>query len=918
MARRGRFGRAEAGSSNLSSLIQQLIREQKAAEERLLLDSFYNKTPLYGSIPTLDNVIDFYKELAELGGFEENSMEYQALLQKIGAATNFDIDEQYTDLVNEFNTTRGGNYEQLLDFLGTRATTSTDQGNLDKYSEQLEELGPAYLGHRGNDMVDGLITPEEFRSIADSVISSIPDDNPNKVKTIIDSYTFEWTKLSQQYKDRVTGGTMSLSKYINWAEGFQKKMVSAGVPASGALFDAIGADIAVQKGSLSSGGVPGGPVGKKKNKVVRELSDLWATITGQVGSDQRYGYEDMSESELLSQIKQNPEYSVLFSQMIDEDSSLIPASLRDRVETGEDFLAIFEAKLYEGYALSNNLNAMGVSSDTKNWLNTNYAAGSLGILSYTKATSVNWAADRNQPGISEVDINFYDSEYEKYLSGQPSFYGQININMADSVQKVWIDNELNRLLGGGESGQTISGYQETESDMEKNNSYLDTAKATKEIADKVKSGQLIEVWVEDSSNAAGGSFEAMEPLSAGFGTGQYQHVELRYLPDGSDTYAHSVLYKGKPILDENGEDTGYFAYKIPGRGLVAIDGLGEEYDITGVRPDIDGNYRMPEGTSSLEGVGKAERVNVSLLEISLTPRNLQGLSGDSSRERRANGNRKIADIIRKDADKIAAASLAIDPRQQPDVQTEIANLSQKANEYEAKAIAIISEGRPLSANQDAAYKAQIARLTGTPEEQAFWQGEYVKYEEVSPGLYRLKPEYKEGPKEKENPIFDAVRFVSPLAGLALDAAGALGDFAGIGSPQSIKDFRSQEEKNKSRVPIPFSSESYLDRSRSVGGANVGVAGATFFRNVSPVNQGPGASINAPQDASSYLRSAAPIIKPKAPVITPTQLQGVSGDSSSERRLRALRNPPIQVKPLSQPQPLPRPIIRRGDSDRGGV
>jgi hypothetical protein len=144
-------------------------------------------------------------------------------------------------------------------------------------------------------MVDGLITPEEFRSIANSVIDSIPDENPNKVKTIIDSYTFEWTKLSQQYKDRVTGGTMSLSKYINWAEGFQKSMVSAGVPATGGLFDSIGADIAVQKGSLSSGGVPGGPVGKKKNKVVRELSDLWAIITGQVGSDQRYGYEDMSE-----------------------------------------------------------------------------------------------------------------------------------------------------------------------------------------------------------------------------------------------------------------------------------------------------------------------------------------------------------------------------------------------------------------------------------------------------------------------------------------------------------------------------------------------------------------------------------------------------------------------------------------------
>ena len=908
MARRGRFGRAEAGSSNLSSLIQQLIREQKAAEERLLLDSFYNKTALYGSIPTLSNVVDFYKNLAELGGFEEDSMEYQALLQKIGAATNFDIDEQYTDLVKEFNTTRGGNYEQLLDFLGTRATTSTDQENLDKYSSQLEELGPAYLGHRGNDMVDGLITPEEFRSIADSVIDSIPDENPNKIKTIIDSYSFEWTKLSQQYKDRVAGGTMSLSKYINWAEGFQKNMVAAGVPQSGALFDAIGADIAVQRNSVSSGGVPGGPVGKKKNKVVKELSDLWVEITGQVGSDQRYGYEDMSESELLSQIKQNPEYAVLFSQKIDEDPSLIPASLRDRVETGEDFLAVFEAKLYEGYALSNNLNALGVTSDTKNWLNTNYAAGSLGILSYTKATSVNWEADRNQPGISEVDMNFYDTEYEKYLSGQPSFYGQININMADSVQKVWINNELNRLLGGGESGQTISGYQETESDMERNNSYLDSAKPTKENAEKIRSGQLIEVWEEDSSNAAGGSFVPREPLSAGFGTGQYQHVELRYLPDGSDTYAHAVIYKGKPILDENGEDTGYFAYDIPGKGLLAIDGLGEQYDIGGVRPDIDGNYRMPEGTSSLEGLGrKAERVNVSILEIALSPKNLQGLSGDSIRERRANGDRRIADIIRKDSDKIATASLAIDPRQQPDVQEEINNLSAKANQYEARGIAVISEGKPLSTDQNAAYKAQIARLTGTPEEQAFWQGEYVKYEEVSPGLYRLKPEYKEGPKEKENPIFEAVRFASPLAGLALDAAGALGDFVGIGNPQSIKDFRSQEEKNKSRVPIPFSSESYLDRSRSAGGANVGVAGATFFRNISPISQGTGVSINAPQDASSYLRSAAPIIKPKAPVITPTQLQGVSGDSSSERRLMALRRPPVQVEPLSQPQPLPRPI-----------
>jgi len=911
MARRGRFGRAEAGSSNLSSLIQQLLREQKAAEERLLLEAFYNKTELYGSIPSLSNVIDFYKELAELGGFEEDSMEYQALLQKIGAATNFDIDEQYTDLVNEFNTTRGGNYKQLLEFLGSRATTSTDQENLDKYSSQLEELGPAYLGHRGNDMVGGLITPEEFRSIANSVIDSIPDENPNKIKTIIDSYTFEWTKLSQQYKDRVTGGTMSLSKYINWAEGFQKSMVSAGVPSTGGLFDSIGADIAVQRNSVSSGGVPGGPTGKKKNKIVKELSDLWVAITGQVGSDQRYGYEDMSESELLSQIRENPEYTVLFSQKIDEDPSLIPESLRDRVENGEDFLALFEAKLYEGYAVSNNLNAMGVSSDTKSWLNTNYAAGALGILSYTKAASTNWAADRDQPGISEVDINFYDSQYEKYLSGQPSFYGQININMADNVQKVWINNELDRLRGGGEGGQTISGYQETESDMERNNSYLDFAKATKENAEKVKSGQLIEVWEEDSSNAAGGSFVATEPLRAGFGTGQYQHVELRYLPDGSDTYAHSVLYKGKAIIDEYGEDTGYFAYDIPGRGLVVIDALGDEFDATGIRPDIDGNYRMPEGTSSLTGTGKAERVNVSLLEIALTPKNLQALSGDSVRERRSNADRRIADIIRKDSQKIADASLAIDPEQQPDVQADVANLAQKANEYEARGVRILSEGRP-SGVQGAAYKAQIARLTGTPEEQRFWQGEYVKYDEVSPGFYRLKPEYKEAPKEKENPFFEIAKVVLPIVGPLMGYTQGAAEFAGVGAPETYKDFRSPEDKDKARDTRTNWREAQrpgfdIPAPAARGGANIGVAGATFFRNIAPINPNLGASINTPQVPARYPWGAPPIVKPKTPVVTQKQLQGVSGDSSAERRLRVLRNPPIQVEPLDTPQPLPRPV-----------
>ena len=60
MARRGRFGRAESGAGNLSSVIQNLIRQQKAEEERLLLQAFYAGTALFGKIPTIADVTKFY------------------------------------------------------------------------------------------------------------------------------------------------------------------------------------------------------------------------------------------------------------------------------------------------------------------------------------------------------------------------------------------------------------------------------------------------------------------------------------------------------------------------------------------------------------------------------------------------------------------------------------------------------------------------------------------------------------------------------------------------------------------------------------------------------------------------------------------------------------------------------------------
>ena len=142
------------------------------------------------------------------------------------------------------------------------------------------------------------------------------------------------------------------------------------------------------------------------------------------------------------------------------------------------------------------------------------------------------------------------------------------------------------------------------------------------------------------------------------------------------------------------------------------------------------------------------------------------------------------------------------------------------------------------------------------------------------------------------------------------------EFAGVGAPETYKDFRSESDKERAKETRLNWREAQrpgfnIPASSVRGGANVGVAGATFFRNIAPINPSLGAAINTPQVPANYPWGAPPIVKPKSPSFSPMQLQGVSGDSSRERMLQAQRTPPAQPKPLvtplPQPQPVPRPV-----------
>lgn len=74
MARRGRFGRATTGSSNLSSFISGLVQQSISMNERALFNAFQDQTEYGGAVPTGTD-IEAYVD-SRLQGLDPNSAEY--------------------------------------------------------------------------------------------------------------------------------------------------------------------------------------------------------------------------------------------------------------------------------------------------------------------------------------------------------------------------------------------------------------------------------------------------------------------------------------------------------------------------------------------------------------------------------------------------------------------------------------------------------------------------------------------------------------------------------------------------------------------------------------------------------------------------------------------------------------------------
>jgi hypothetical protein len=928
MARRGRFGRAEAGSSNLSSLIQQLIREQKAAEERLLLESFYSGTALYGSVPTLSDVIDFYKDLADLGGFEENSMEYQALLQKIDAANNFDINREYNRLTDEFELTNGANYDQLVSFLRGRAQSSTNEEHLATYGQAVSDYTFSYLNLKGQvDLKGGAITAEQYRSLAAGLLETIGKDDPNYYNALLTAYTHEWNSENQKYYDRFQAGNISKGQYLAFIKEFQNTAIAAGVSKDSTLYTGT---LSAATTARSSGGVGGAsPSRKRYDKSVDDISAMWNIMNSTLGFDTGFNVGAAFESRdaVLEKIARTPEAAAMYAAFIEDNPAAISAELRAMgITTGQDFLELWDRDINN---LRNNANAAYTTGSLpkNSWQKVGEVWTRTGSATYFEEIQYvgnRYLDDRTTSKSNEFLMDFYDREYEKYLTGKSSYYGQIPED-APIYHGELIGIELEKLRGnkGALRANGVTTWGLSGSEVDDVNSIVGAAEPTKTAVAEIKSGIKVKSWNEQSQ-----SWNLVDRQSNGVDNAVYQYVRVEKLPDGT-YYAYTAVAFGTKVIKADGTPFGAYRYNIPdafGNNEPTIIGTdGTLYDADYFSQS--GDSWMPMGGSSqVPTLGKVSRVDYRAAiyegyDPTLGLLDRTGVNPTTSPE-----------TLIKVRETAEGALIGIRPDDQNDAAEQVAGISGTANELKARRIAEAIGNGSVEDTPEA--RLEIIELTRGTESQEYrdqlWivqnQDNLVK---TGPYDYRFKSDYQAPPTQGMDPLQSAIlgattgalvgggigAFAGPagiglgalkggLEGLAtgLGAAGVTAlspnpQFEALAISERLKP-EAYKKAQRERVAASPQAQQYQQTGYPAG-ANM------FFRNAKPQVQ--------PASPSGYLGLQATVPMPKSIALPQTPkpiniaigspaLLGVSGDSLKERRDAVLRATASKAPPVTPRRP----------------
>lgn len=720
MARRGRFGRSETGASDLSATIRSLVMQQKQDEEKALLDAYYSEISFAGGgIPTLQDIINFYRESASMAGVDEGTEAYQAIFQKINDVTNYDIKRQYGDLINEFNSTNGSNYEQVVDFISGRGQTSTNQDDLAEFANAIDSTTTAFLRYKGEALKKREISPKEYQSITMAAIQVLEPGSEAYNSAVYDSFSYEWSAQSEIWSNKLRAGLISQAKYASLANSLAARMLASGIEKGSGLYTGVLAAIATSSGGGSGSSVANKRIGNNTGKLARAYL-VAAAATG-VGDPRDLEDLEQDPSKVNEYIAANPEIWLLYDEYLiaNPGATNLLGDAGIYVSSPEDFKDWRESKMdriQADYAISGNQD--GYDEVTR-------AIKATGRGSVEDDFS--YAADKRNKMLAAatnpIDQTYIRNQWKMYLNGQNSKEfgtipggdpGSFSLALARSSQYLvtLYQNELNRANGDpvAEGSITLSGkYDGNTGELNIDNDWqYDGASIVDAAALSTGLGAL---------NASDGTVNAIS--SNGFGVGVYQQVTFGKSLDGSLV----------PFIREINGEALYAA------GQAGKKQIGWVYDVDGltVATNLEGRaINLPLATESNKYVldeskqnGATDSKPLGTIDTSLvsTPALLRSVAKKISGDE-ASGTPGL----------LTTGNFSDD--QKNDIRDALRLVQADADLRQAKQLQTLPNLSPQQRKQ--IYELQGANVS---EWDKYVGNNINKYVEKSPGIWVLKPEF---------------------------------------------------------------------------------------------------------------------------------------------------------------------------------
>lgn len=722
MARRGRFTSPNSGGQNLTALITSLLRERNSAEEQALLDAYRTGTAYNGSVPTADDIQSFYDNWASASGYSPGTLEYQAIFQKKADLNNYDVKKQFNALISTFNTTDGSNYQEIIDFLGNQAQTSTDPNDLADYANSVETTTNAYLKYQGQRLVRGELTAAEYQKITLESLRVLDPGSTAYKNAVYDAFQYEWNAEATKWQNRVKAGTATSAQFRSWANSFKNRMVGSGISKNSDLYTSVGASIS--QASLSVGD---SPTNTRLNSTLATLNDVFSLAQAQIGGVE-VGVEDImgDPKDVLKNLTKNPDLMGLYAEWIDSNKgSISPTLTALGITDGASFRSWFDQTLKSGITDAQAVTAAGGSANWDDWTAAATTNGALTTFDEFAVSSSKHARDVANAKGDDSLINFYDTQYRKFLSGEKSYYGERPaLEGLYPPQFAIVQNEANAMYGSYTEGSTtLTGALNSEEPR------WSDVPLTIDAATALSSGAAVRVWNKET-----GQFTTEPPRAASATQGSYQYVSFTVLPDGTKVPS-VVSVTGKKTVSSDGATPTGFIFELPNGKTYAVNPSGDAYEVTGSVPVSGADYVIDDfadfGTSTTDG---------RLPLIDTTPFIRQGANAGAfnpeDREARRNALTQYG-VDAADLDAAAQLALTVAAGLDPTARTGIEAASQALTAQSIDLRASVLESSAANVEQ----LAEAAVLRGNPA--AAQYSTYVKpnmdkYEEVAKGLFQLK------------------------------------------------------------------------------------------------------------------------------------------------------------------------------------